>query len=146
MNFNWGKGITLVIIAFMAFILMMVFKATTTNADLHAQDYYNQELDYQTKINAIQQTKSLKDKLTIKQNKDQIEIEFPSDFEGKAFTGTIHFFKPNNASLDKLIAIKANENAQTLSKEQFIKGHYQVKITLISDGTNYYFEQPIELN
>ncbi|MGB0428024.1 MAG: FixH family protein [Flavobacteriales bacterium] len=145
MKINWGTGIAIVIIVFMAFILLMVFKATSTNAELHAQDYYNQELDYQTKIDAIHEAKSLKGNLLIEQTKSKIKIDYPSDFENKTIRGSIHFFKPNNAKLDKRIELKSRQNSQILDKTKFVSGRYQVKISLESEGTTYYFEHTIEL-
>jgi hypothetical protein len=43
---NWGKGITIFMVAFMAFIGSMVYYAFTKNADLVEEDYYENELNY----------------------------------------------------------------------------------------------------
>ena len=42
---NWGKGITIFMIAFMAFIGSMVYYAFTKNADLVQEDYYENVYD-----------------------------------------------------------------------------------------------------
>ena len=43
---NYGKGITIFMIAFIAFIASMVYYAFTKNADLVRDDYYENELLY----------------------------------------------------------------------------------------------------
>ena len=43
---NYGRGITIFMIAFIAFIASMVYYAFTKNADLVRDDYYENELLY----------------------------------------------------------------------------------------------------
>lgn len=146
MKFNWGTGITIVIIAFMGFILFMVFKASNTKSDLYAKDYYNQEINYQTKIDALYNAEKLKGKIIITQEKEQIIIAYPSDFKEKKLIGNIYFFKPDNAVFDKVFEIKAVQNKQYLPKENLTIGWYQVKINWESENVNYFVEKHIQIN
>ena len=43
---NWGKGITIFMLAFIGFIGSMVYYAFTKNADLVRDDYYENELAF----------------------------------------------------------------------------------------------------
>ena len=49
---NWGYKILFVYIAFIAGILLMVFKSSTQKRDLVTADYYAKELKYQERIDA----------------------------------------------------------------------------------------------
>lgn len=145
MKFNWGTGITIVIILFMSFILFMVFKATNTKSDLHAVDYYHQEINYQTKIDAVHNAKKLMGEIVINQKKDRIAITYPIDFKEKKISGTIHFFKPDNASFDRVFEIEANQNQQYFSKKDLVGGWYLLKINWKSEGVAYFHEKRIQI-
>jgi len=143
MKFNWGTGITIFIIAFMLFILFMVFKATQAKSDLYSEDYYSQEISYQKKIDAINNTKKLRGVLSVSQQNDSILINFPSDFNNKEVLGSILFFKPNNAKLDKVYSISSIATLQKVSKSDLTKGNYTLKIECTVSNTPYFFEQTI---
>ena len=146
MKFNWGTGITIFIIGFMGFILFMVFKASNTKSDLYAKDYYKQEMNYQSKIDAEHNVKKLKGKITITQNNEDVIITYPTDFEGKKLKGNIHFFRPDNVAFDKVFEITTEQHKQHLSKENLVKGWYQVKVNFESEKLNYFIEKRIQIN
>jgi hypothetical protein len=56
---NWGLRIVLVYIGFVAMILTLVFKARSEKIELVAPDYYEQEIVYQNRIEALQNMRSL---------------------------------------------------------------------------------------
>jgi hypothetical protein len=53
MKLNWGHSITIVIILFMAFILTLVYKMHYRNADLVQDDFYEQEVLFNSKKESI---------------------------------------------------------------------------------------------
>lgn len=145
MKFNWGTGITLAIIAFMAFILFMVFKATSTNADLEAPDYYDQEIKYQARIDAIKNAKGLDTELKIEQNTNSILFTFPYDIADEINSGNIYFFKPDNAEFDRSFKINMNSGAQEIAKEEFIPGKYRIKVDWKANEKDYFSEKAITI-
>lgn len=143
MKLNWGTGITIFIIAFILFILFMVFKATQTKSDLYSEDYYNQEITYQSKINAVNNAQKLKGALTVIQKEDTLVINYPSDFLDKEKIGKLNFFKPDNAALDKVYKISETNNIQTISKNDLVSGSYILKIECEVAEVPYFFEQTL---
>lgn len=146
MKLNWGTGITIAIIAFMGFILFMVFKATTTKSDLFAENYYEQEINYQSKINALQNAEKLEGEIIITQERQQLIVQYPVDFEGESISGQIHFFKPDNAALDKIVDINVNDNKQSFSKSELVAGTYNLKINWQFNGIEYLVEKQVQIN
>ena len=68
MKFNWGTGIVITIIAFIAFIMYFVITMSTDNAyshDLVTDKYYQEELNYQEEINAEKNAKKLSENIKI---------------------------------------------------------------------------------
>lgn len=49
-KWNWGTGILIGIIAFMAFIIGLVYFSVQQNFDLVERDYYPKALEYQQQI------------------------------------------------------------------------------------------------
>jgi hypothetical protein len=56
---NWGYKILFVYLAFVAGILLMVFKSSIQKRDLVTPDYYAKELKYQQRIDAVKKTQAL---------------------------------------------------------------------------------------
>ena len=146
MKFNWGTGIALALTAFIVFILFLVYKTTTTNTDLDAQDYYRQEINYQQRIDAIKNAEKLSGNLRIDQNQNLVIIKYPSDFENKEIEGHIQLFRPDNAALDKIIPINSRKNQQFIPKEAMNFGMYKVKVECEVDDVPYFMEKDLTLD
>jgi hypothetical protein len=142
MKFNWGHGLTIFIICFMSLILMFVFKTTQLNTELYAKDYYRQEIEYQDKINAINNFKYLNQDILTKQNKSHFKILLPTYFVQKKVTGNIYFYKPENSLLDFKKTI-VNSSDISISKDEISKGRFIMKISLKDDFRSYFTEQEI---
>ena len=74
---NWGTKILIVYVAFIAGILMMVFKSSSQKTDLVTTDYYAKELKYQDKIDEMNRVAALSEPVgyTVKDN--SLLIKFP---------------------------------------------------------------------
>lgn len=145
MKFNWGTGITIAIIGFMAFILFMVFKANNTSSDLYAKDYYNQELNYQDIINGKKNTTTLKSSIVVEELNDMVKINFPDELKSAEIKGTIFLYRPSNAKLDKQLKLKLVNNSQSIDKTIIAKGNYTLKIIYQANNKSYYFENQLNI-
>ena len=54
MKLNWGNWIAVAYSVFVLFIIAMVYLAFGEKWDLVAENYYEQEIQYQDKINSIE--------------------------------------------------------------------------------------------
>jgi|ETNmetMinimDraft_21_1059911.scaffolds.fasta_scaffold04438_6 hypothetical protein len=142
MKFNWGHGITIFIICFMSLILMFVFKTTQLNTELYAKDYYDQEIKYQDKINAITNFKHLNQSVLTDQNETAFKIILPPFFSHKKFNGNVYFYRPENSLLDLKIPI-SNNTEISVSKNKISKGKYTMKLSFNDDIRAYFVEQKI---
>lgn len=145
MKINWGTGITIAIIGFISFIVFLVVRLSLTDTDLYAEDYYQQEIDYQDKITAIANIDQLDEDFNIKQDNKAIIISFPKDFSTYTITGTIHFYRADNASLDKKIIINTVNNRQVLLKKDLVHGQYSLRISCTVGDKAYFVEKPIQI-
>lgn len=135
---NWGKGIFIFYSLFVIAILSVVYFAFTQEVNLVSEDYYQQEIAYESQIERIKNTESLKNKPTIVLKKSFVELAFPMELKPK---GVIHFFRPSDGSQDRRIAIALGANGtQQVDFSTQEAGKWIVKLTWAQDGKEYYQE------
>jgi hypothetical protein len=140
---NWGKGIALVIILFMGFIVSFVVRAFNNETDLVREDYYQAEVNYDDNIKSKNNYFALKEKVKISKTERGIEVLFPSIFSAD-IKGSINFYRPQSKALDKSYRLDLNaSNLQILSYSDFVEGFYEITIDWTSGSTSYIFEDEI---
>ena len=141
---GWGTRIAILYISFAALIIFLVVLSFSKKVDLVSKDYYQQELNYDKKLQAINNFNNLGQIFEIKTENNTIEIKYPEYFNGKNISGNIHLFRPSDSSLDKKAQINSEKGLQKI--QTIGRGYYQIKIDLTCDGKNYFFEKEIFLN
>lgn len=142
MKLNWGQSITIVIVLFMAFILTLVYKMHFRNADLVQDDFYEQEVLYNSKKESIFNYERSGFELSIEQTPNGIEVQYPSDFSYDK--GSLQFYRADDKSLDKTYELTIDENSkQVLEYTDFIVGKYEVNISWNSDEKSYLYKSEI---
>ncbi len=144
MKLNWGTGIAIFYVAFMAVMILMVVRASQNSVHLVQKNYYDKDLNYeafrQSKINA----KELKEGIQVKHVRDQqqIVVRFPktmSDVEGR-----VTLYRPSNKFQDKLYSIRLNEvNEMYIPAADLTTGLWRIMIDWQSDQKSYYKEERI---
>ena len=94
---NWGKGITVVLIGFIAFITTLGIKMMRADADLVSEDYYIKEVAYGTEINAQQNATLSKAKLSKDISSDGVMLSLSST---EVESGSVLLRRSNDPSLD----------------------------------------------
>lgn len=137
---NWGHKIALSFVLFAAFILYMVVRAFQQEISLVSEDYYAQEIAYQTKMQKKANLISLGDKVEVSVKSDKILIQFP----GAPSSGEIHFYHPSKSGLDRKYVLNLeNQNIQSIDRCDLAIGSYKVKLTWTSKGTDYFQQENI---
>jgi hypothetical protein len=139
MKNNWATYITITMLLFMTFIGVLVVKTYSVNTELVSEDYYKQEIAYQSKIDNMANLKH--DTATVSHvfTDSELVLSFP-----KSAKGTIEFYRPSDASKDLIVPLQLSmTNEQAFRKELFIKGLYKMKLDWESDGKRYYMEEDL---
>lgn len=146
MKINWGTGITIGMIAFMAFIVTMGVKMSRSKVDLVSKDYYEQGLNHETHMKNVRATNNLVGDVGVEVNHStqQLEITFPKEMEKQTLEGSIVMFRPSDANKDFTEKIKVDSSLlQTIPIGKLTTGNWRVKIYLKADGKEYYFEKEV---
>jgi len=140
---NWGHKITIVFIGFAALIGTMVYKCTQQQYDLVSDDYYNQELKYQDKIDGSKHAAAISP-VTISQTASDVIIKMPGELKGDAFEGEVWLYCASKAADDVKLPLHVGDDGMMhINKNKIAGSRYTAKITWSSDNKNYYKELPL---
>ena len=140
----WPLGIILVYGLFFLFLIGFLIFSRFQNRDLVVRDYYEQDQIYQQQIERVKRTRNLADKIKINYDRvnQQITLQFPVEWNPSAISGQIHFFRPAEAKLDRMIPLNLSEQGvQSTDLRQFARGLWRMKIHWDVDGVEYYQEE-----
>ncbi len=138
-KWNWGTKLAIWIVVFIVFMLTLVYMTTTHEENLVEKDYYPKGINYQTRIDAIENANSINAVFVANQDENNIIIDMPNI---QVDTGTVLFFRPSGNSLNRTYEIvMTEEKKMVLPKSNFKHGKYILKINWFSEGKEYYVEQ-----
>ena len=141
---NWGYRIVLAFVLFAGFTFFLVYKSFKERIDLVSENYYEEELKYQDKIDKKSNTANLKEDVEIKVDKD-IEVRFPAEIK-QPITGKILFFRPSDSRLDYRLEISPDSTGvQRVARNKLSQGYYTVMIEWKAGNEEYYSEKTINL-
>lgn len=140
---SWGKGIALVIVAFILWISFLVYKTTLVTSEMVTDNYYEKELKYEEVIQAKRNLQKLNEELVIQQRNDSVLITFPKEFDATS-RGEIYFYRPSNPKQDKTFPIDlTHTSTQVITKNNLTRGVYQIQVSWNQNSTPYFFEQTL---
>jgi hypothetical protein len=144
MKMSWGKGIIIVIGAFISGMTIMVYTSVKNDTELVTKNYYEKEIKYQEQIDKINNSKGLIKNLKIEALSDKLVIKFPDEEKGNDINGEILFYRPSDAKKDFTVPVELGKNSeQVITTGEFEKGAWIVKVNWSSKGMNYYNEETI---
>ena len=107
-KFNWGTGIFLVIVAFVAFFVSFIIYSFSHEINLVSEDYFPEEIAYEKTIQKIKNTQNLKQSVSLNIQDELLDVIFPENFDFDKIEGNIHFFYITDYKQDKKYIIDLN--------------------------------------
>ncbi len=147
-KWNWGTGIVIAMVLFMAFILQFVYRASMVAENKHSlvsEDYYKDEIHYQEEIDKVNKGNALKENISVIQNENGLLIRFPKEFETSSLSGTVYFKRLSNEKLDFSKDIKDNLSDHTIliPDEQLVDGKWELKIDWKVKDESYMYKETL---
>lgn len=140
---NWGYKITIVFVGFAVLIGTLVYKCTQQQYDLVSEDYYDQELKYQDKIDGSKQAAAISP-VIISQTKSDVIIQMPGELKGEAIEGEVWLYCASRASDDIKLPLNVGyDGMMHINKSKIAGSNYTAKITWSSGNNKYYKELPL---
>lgn len=138
---NWGNKLILAFILFALFIGYMVFISFNTRFDLVSSNYYNEELRYQDKLDAIKNTNKLSN-VEVFQNSNFLVIFLPKELKDSKISGNLLMYCETDGGKDFKKKFQDSLFIK-IDKTKLQSKNYILKLNWTSDTTNYYFEKNI---
>ncbi len=145
---GWNKGIILAFVLFAALLAAMV--VFTMKQDLHLveQNYYEQELTYQQRIDQKRNFKALlqKPEMNLVDNNKVLKIVFPEALARQIQSGEVSLYRPSDALQDQSIPLELDSNGLlSISVSELSKGLWKIKLEWNDSSKAYYNESNIFL-
>lgn len=146
MKFNWGTGIAIFYSVFVVVMVGMVIYSRGVDHSLVMDNYYEEDLKYQSHIDAVKNTRTLGQDLVIRFSKEEksVQLDFPEEFS--ELKGSIWFYRADNKSLDFKINIQPGEGRHiTVPTPDLVPGRWTIKVNWEGDGRPFYKEESVVL-
>ena len=143
MKLSWGYKIAFVYIGFVAFIGILVYKASNQKFDLVTQDYYEQELKYQQVIDQAANTSKLSTPVVVERREGALKISLPDEMKSKKKHVEFYLYHAADAKKDFRRSFQLDENELTQALPAGMSGMYELKLSWEAEGVKYYFEQKL---
>lgn len=117
---NWGKGITIALIAFMSYIVYMAVILISKSTDLVTPDYYKNEVQFEREITAQQNAINNRSNIDLEISPEGLFIKLDTPDEVGLLN--IALYRPNTKDGD--IAIESKGKNAFIKNSQLKKGRY----------------------
>ena len=135
---NWGTGLVIAFVCFAAFIFTQVWRTFQHDHQLVAEDYYAQEVAYESHLAQQRRAAELDWKPTWECTSGVVELDFSSSTAVAPIVGTVRFQRPSNKELDiELPLLLDATQHHRIDAAQFQRGRYRVVLEWTQNGTNY---------
>jgi hypothetical protein len=142
----WPLGITLGAALCIGIYATFVVIACTHKSELVSDNYYDQEIRYQTRIDSQLRTAQLATKASALYDDlaARIIVSLPTEHVGKAAGGEIVLFRPSEAGQDRVFQFAPDANgAQALDVANVPDGLYRLRFTWNVAGEDFFLDQKI---
>ena len=144
MKWNWGTGIFLFIVLFMAACFAFLYYARHQVWNLVEEDYYPKELRYEERLQATRNANALVPPVAITLGKENLEVGFPEPFRGADMKGSILVYRPSDEKMDVRVQLTPDTSlVRRIPVSRLASGRFVVKVEWTASGKGYYVEKDI---
>lgn len=139
-NFSWGHGVVIALLAFIVFILSMLFLFPNgqKNSEMVTDNYYEEELKYQDVIDAKKRADELHEKPVYSQDKAGIRLTFPQDYDNSNTKIKFVLNRTDDQNLDIHKTVQLDASRSFLIPAQILKmGNYTLRLSWTRNKTDY---------
>jgi len=140
---NWGYKILFVYLFFVAGILVLVYKSSSQKVDLVTENYYQQELKYEQKIDEAERAQSLSSPVKYDVDNNHITISFPDEMKGKKVNAKALLYYAADERKDSIYILETNSAKLLMTLPKNTKGMYEIKMDWLADSVKYYSEHKL---
>jgi hypothetical protein len=137
----WPYAIVAYFVIFIAAVTTWITFAVRNDQQLVRSDYYEQELKFQTDIDSQTRAANVNISLDYDAAKQIVTISLP----GAATNGSIYFYRPSNAKLDREFTLALKNGAQPIDVAQFQSGLWKIRLRWTVNSAEFRYQQSLVL-
>ncbi len=145
MRINWGTKIAALYIGFVVFMVALVAAASSREVNLVAENYYEQELGFQKRLDASKAANNLKQPVSLMLRADVIDIQLPAAFGGQEVAAEVKMYAPTGAAGDQIFAFQTTDAHLHVPRKSLKPMRYEIQVSWKSAGKDYYQALPLNL-
>jgi hypothetical protein len=140
----WPYALIGTFIIFITGTVGLVVMACSQKVDLVSENYYDQEIKYQSRIDSSVRAKNLGATITYDSSTRHVIISLPARQVGKKLSGQIQFYRPAAAGLDLEFKLQPDANGiQSLDAAKLQNGLWKIRVAWNAGGQDFFLEQEI---
>ena len=142
----WPFGIIAAFAVFISGTVGLIVMAATHKAELVSDNYYEQELKYQGRIDSLGRAgqPGFQASATYDPAGKRILVSLPAAHAGRKLAGRIQLYRPSAAGLDRQFELEPDSNGlQSLDAGDLLDGLWKIRVSWNAGGQEYFFEQKI---
>ena len=143
MRIGWGHRITFVYLLFVSGILYLVFQSSRHRVDLVSEEYYEEEVRYQQRIDESKRADALSEKPKLQLGEKSLSVQLPAEFAGRRSIVKVHLYCPADSRNDILLETDTDGRALRIDWKGERRGLHILKLNWSADGVSYYSEENI---
>lgn len=141
---NWGKGTALALIAFAGLMTWFVIMASRNPEPLVTEQYYEQELKYQDRIERRSRALALSAEVDIRAADGGLRLRFPEEMKGAPIDGRLTLMRPNDPAADRVLDVRIDTSGTFLVQgADLAPGRYNAVLDWSAKGITYCTEDRI---
>ena len=145
LKINWGTRIAALYIGFVVFIVGLVAAASNREVNLVAENYYEQEIGFQKRLDASKAANGLQQPVSLMLRADEIDIQLPAAFGGQEVAAEVKRYAPTGAAGDQTFAFKTSDAHLHIPRKGLKPMQYEIQVSWQSAGKDYYQALPLNL-
>ena len=124
---------------------VLVYLSIKQDIPMVSKNYYEQELVYQDKLDAISNTQNFESAFALSKTSTDVIIQIPEALSKNMTQGTIVFYCPSTDKMDRTETLQPNKTGIYSYPLSALPGKaYVAKITMQSNGVAYYKELKLD--
>lgn len=142
----WPLGITLASLFYVSGVGVCSYLACTHRSELVNENYYDQEIKYQSRIDSARRARQLATPVAASYDdaSKSILISLPLEHAGKEVTGEVELYRPSAAGQDQHFKLEPDaRGAQIIPAAALEQGLWKVRVTWSVAGQDYFFDEKI---
>jgi hypothetical protein len=149
MKFNWGTGIFLFLVLFLAGAAVFLVFASKQQVNLVHKNYYEKGVDHSEQMKVNERSKPFARAVNTQSTDKHFIVEIDEQLISTIDSGKILMYRPSDYTKDISVSFSADENniktQYALDKNDLLTGRYILKFTWHTQGVRYEIDKPVSV-